>query len=191
MKGTCIGSGWLGLAQQACGIARYDRARGNILGDYAARSDSRPFANFDSAKNRGAGTNRGSFPDDGRDAFPIGIRLLRAVRVRCPRKAIVDKGHIMSDEYLIFDRDSFANERMARDFATTAHASTFLNFDERPNLGVIANFATVEIRECEDLDPLAKLHVRRNALIKLVVIVHAGMRVRSGVGAGMDPLPSP
>jgi hypothetical protein len=97
----------------------------------------------------------------------------------------------MSDEYLVFDRDSFANERMARDFATTAHASALLDFDERPNLGVIANFAAVEIREREDLDPLAKLHVRRNALIKLVVIVHAGMRVRSGAGAGMDPLPSP
>src|SRR3979411_357735 len=70
-----------------------------------------------------------------------------------------------------------------------ANSSPFLDFDERPDLYVIADLAAVQIRKRENLDPLAKFHVRCDSLEKLIAVVHAGIRLRSG--SGEVPLPRP
>jgi len=69
------------------------------------------------------------------------------------------------NEDLIFKGDAFTDETVARDFAAIAHARVFLNFDKSANLYIVADLAAIQIRKRENLDALAKLHVRRDSLI--------------------------
>jgi len=86
------------------------------------------------------------------------------------------------DEYLIFERHTFTDETVARDFAAVSHARPFLNFYKCANLYIVSDLATIQIRKREDVDPLAKLHVRRNPLIELFGIVHADTIARPPAG---------
>ena len=54
---------------------------------------------------------------------------------------------------------------MAGDLATIADFRAFLNFDERPDPCVVADFAAVEIYECVNLHVATKLYIGRNALV--------------------------
>jgi len=64
----------------------------------------------------------------------------------------------------IFQGPPFANEVDEREsFAAMANPS-LLDFDERPDLYVIADLAAVQICKRENLDPLAKFHVRCDSL---------------------------
>ena len=58
-----------------------------------------------------------------------------------------------------------------------------VNLDEGSDFGVISNFAPVKICEGKNLDPLAKLHVRGNALIKLIWNTHAANTLLPPAGA--------
>src|SRR5262249_53355180 len=53
----------------------------------------------------------------------------------------------MSDEHIVFDRDSVADERMALNLAVRTDRSSALDLDERADPGVVADPAAVEIRE--------------------------------------------
>src|SRR5207249_4191306 len=128
------GSGGLSHAQYASRIASDDRARGNVFRHNAACAHSSAFANLNSAKDGRARPNRCAALDERRNTLPILVGLRRAVLVGRLRETIVDKSHVVTDEDLIFEGHTFANERMARDLAAVPDSRPFLDFDERANL---------------------------------------------------------
>ena len=79
----------------------------------------------------------------------------------------------MADEHFVFNAHTFTDESVAGNFATRTDPGTFLYLDKGSDLGVISNLAPVKICEGKNLDPLAKLHVRGNPLIKLIRCTHA------------------
>jgi hypothetical protein len=56
---------------------------------------------------------------------------------------------------------------VARDLAAFTDSCILLDLDERADLGFIANLATVQIDELGELDVSPKLHVRRDAHIRI------------------------
>jgi hypothetical protein len=66
-------------------------------------------------------------------------------------------------EHVVFDGHAFADEGMAGNFATPAHFSVLLYFNERADLCFVADFATVKIDEFREPDFFAKLHIWGNA----------------------------
>ena len=81
---------------------------------------------------------------------------------RRARVRVVDKRHAMADENIVLNRYAFADERVARHFASPAHARILLNLDECSDLCFVSNLASIQIDEFRQLDVLAKLDVRRN-----------------------------
>ncbi len=65
----------------------------------------------------------------------------------------------MADENFIFNRYTFADKRMARNFDGPADAGILLNLHERADLGIIANRAAVEIYKREYSDIFAELDI--------------------------------
>ena len=73
----------------------------------------------------------------------------------------------MAHEYVVFDGDAFADERMTRDFAALADRRVFLDLDKGADLGFIADFAAVKIDELGELHIFPKLHIRRDAYMRV------------------------
>ena len=78
---------------------------------------------------------------------------------------VVDEHHAVADEDVVLDGHAFADERVAGNLALTAHRSVLLNFHERSDFGVVADFAAVQIDEFGKLHTLAELYVRGNAAV--------------------------
>jgi len=77
-----------------------------------------------------------------------------------PWKAIVDENYSMAHEYFLFIVTPSQMKLWLEILLPVADPRPFLDFYESPNLHVIADLAAIEICERENLDPLAKLHVR-------------------------------
>jgi hypothetical protein len=61
--------------------------------------------------------------------------------------AIVDEADMMADKAFVLDRHAFANESVRTDFASRPDDGIFLDFDERADLGFIADRANIQIDE--------------------------------------------
>jgi hypothetical protein len=77
---------------------------------------------------------------------------------------VVDEDDTVSDEYIILYRDAFADEGVRRDLAPLTDHSAFLDFDERADLGIRTNTASIEVHEIgvEDDDAFTKGDARRD-----------------------------
>src|SRR5688572_32684787 len=82
----------------------------------------------------------------GRHHRPIRLSLRPAVDGRA-RARVVDEDDTVSDEYIIFDRDSFADKAVRRDFAALTDDRPLLDFDERADLGLTTNPAAIQVHE--------------------------------------------
>src|SRR6516162_3945259 len=141
-------------------VAGHDGPVGHITRNHAARTNDGALSNYDVRQNRGARAYRRAFPDECRLDFPIAACLQLPGGRRRTRVRIVDECHAMSDEDLILDGHTLAHEGVARDLAALADRRVFLDFDERPDLCLVAYLATVEIDELRQLHVLPQLHVR-------------------------------
>ena len=56
----------------------------------------------------------------------------------------------MSDEDVVLDVHAFANEGVTGDFATLADRCVFLDFDKCADLGLVADFAAVNVDKPEN-----------------------------------------
>ena len=150
--------------QKFCRIAGDDGVVGHVLGDHAARAHDGVISYRNFAQNRGARADRSAFAHHGIFHFPVRFGLQFAFRGSGPRVGIVDKGHAMADEDVVFNVYAFADERVAGNFAAPANARIFLNLDKRPDLGFVSDFASIHVDELGELDVFSELHVRGNAI---------------------------
>jgi hypothetical protein len=119
----------------------------NIMRHQGSRTHHRPFADFDSAHDDSATAKRCSATNDGRLQLPIPVGLWLTVRIGCPRGAVINKHHAMADKHLIFNSHTLADEAMTRDFAPSPDPGSTLDFDERSDSAVVADFASVKVDE--------------------------------------------
>ena len=70
----------------------------------------------------------------------------------------------MSDENIVFDGDTFANEGMRRNLTPTSNDGVLLNLDKGSDFGIVAYRATVQVDQfrLEDLYAEAQDNVVRN-----------------------------
>src|SRR5258707_15720065 len=71
----------------------------------------------------------------------------------------------MAHKDVVVDRDSFADERVARDFHISADTSILLNFYKRPDPSVVANRASVNVDERMNRHVLPHLYVGGNPAV--------------------------
>jgi len=121
--------------------------RGNICGYHRAGSDNGVFADGHAAEYGRATANAGPALDDDGHYCPIIIRLYGASRPGGARIFVVDEGHAMTHEDLVFDRHALTDERVTRYFAVATHVDAFLNLDEGTDFSAVADLATVEVNE--------------------------------------------
>ena len=165
-------------AEKPRGIARDDCPGRYIFCNHAACADGGSFADGHSAKDCRSGPDGSAAFNECPDALPIRLGLQFTRGGGGPRKPIVDEGDIMADKNFVLDRDAFADERVAGNFAALADPNPFLNLDKRADFRVVADFAAVQVGEGENPDPLAKFNVWSDALIWRCGILHAGTIVR-------------
>src|SRR5262249_19371163 len=80
---------------------------------------------------------------------------------RGSRIEIVGEHHAVSDEHIVFERDSIAEKRMTLDHAVTPDDGAACDLDERPDERVIADLAPEHVDElgCENANVLPQLDV--------------------------------
>ncbi len=71
----------------------------------------------------------------------------------------------MPDENIVFNRDAFADEGVARYLAAPAHLGVLLNLDEGPYFGLFADLTAIQVDELRELDVLAELYIRGNTAV--------------------------
>src|SRR5712691_7097947 len=146
-------------------IARDDGVRRHVARNGAAGAHDGVFADDHVRQNRRPRADRRTAPHGGRLDFPVELRLELARRGRRARIGVVDERDAVPDEDLILDGDAFADERVARNLAATAHLRVLLDLDERADFGFVANLAAVQVDELPKRDVVPQLDVRRNGLL--------------------------
>jgi hypothetical protein len=75
--------------------------------------------------------------------FPVGVRLKRPSGSRRARIFVVDEIDAVTDEYLVFNGHTLADECMAGYFAVAADPGAFLDLDKRTYAAVVSNLTAV------------------------------------------------
>jgi hypothetical protein len=119
-----------------------------------------------------------------RDASPIRIGLQLTIIIRGAGMEVVDKGDIVPDEDPVFERHAFANEGMARNFATVPDFDALLDFDECADFYAVSNFTTIQIDKPMESNVFTQLDIWSNPLERLLRRTHrvefeAARRVRT------------
>ena len=175
-----------GRSQDARWVARYNGIIRDVLRYDAARPHGGSLSDDHATQDRGSGANGGSPFYGCGDAGPISLCLSRAIAIRGTREAVIDEGHAMTDENLVFEGDSLAKKAVAGNFTTVAHANTSLDLHKGADLHVVPDLAAIQVGESEYLYSLAQFDVGRDAL-KVLGAAHAATRPR---GAAITLAPS-
>src|ERR1035441_5595228 len=88
------------------------------------------------------------------------------------RISVVGENDIVPDENFLLQRHAFADESVAGNFAAAPDFRALLDFNERADLHIIADFTPVKIGETEDANVSSQLDIRRNPLERLVGLAH-------------------
>src|ERR1700760_1332447 len=147
----------------ACGHAGDDGVRSDIPCHDASRAYHGAFADGDAAQDGAPGADGGA-PLHGRgDDLPVCFGLQCAIGIGTARKFVVDEGDVMTDENIVLDLHTFANECVARDLYVFPDRGILLNLDKHPNFGVVADRTAVEVYEAEEAHILPEPHVACDA----------------------------
>src|SRR5262249_7805673 len=145
-------------------IAGDDRARRHVLRHNCPSPDERSLANRHPGEDHRPRADARPPSHTRRDHGPVGVRLQGAVGAAGPGQPVVGEAHVVADEDLVLDRDTFADERVARDLTALSNDGVRLNLDEGPDACAIANGAAIEVDEAEDLDVMTELYVGGDAV---------------------------
>ena len=126
----------LKTAEEASGIAGIDAWGGNILGHNSTGSYHHVVADGD-RKNCGVCSDTHMLPKVSRSP-----KLWFAGRTTVTEQ-IVNEHRTMRNETVVTNRDELADERVGLNSAPLTDSCPFLNLDERPDEGVIADVAAV------------------------------------------------
>ncbi len=77
---------------------------------------------------------------------------------------VIDEHDAVAHKHLVLYHHPRRNEAVTLDFHALADHDSSLNLNTGPDLGVVPDFATVQIHEIIDLDIPAEFNVRRNTL---------------------------
>lgn len=154
-----------GLPEDFGRISRDRRACGDVSRDDAAGSDQSVFPDGDPAQ-------QGRTRADGCATlhvrlltFPVGITLGSPGSGGRARAAIVNENYTMPNEDFGFDRDTFANESVTRNFATLTDFGALLDFDKGANPRFIADLTAVKIDATVNADVAPEPDIRRDQLL--------------------------
>ncbi len=103
-------------------------------------------------------------PDQSRNAPPVRLGLGLASGVGSAGQHVIDKSHVVSDKYGVFDGYTFTNERVAGNLTILANLYAFLDFYESAYSAVVSDLAAIQIDEIIDFHVRAQLDVRSNSL---------------------------
>src|ERR1700742_207857 len=145
-------------------IAGHDGIGRNIFGDHAARPDNRVFTNGGVAQDGGSRSDRRALLHNRAFDLPVGFRLEVPVRRRGPRVAVVDEGHAVTDEDVIFDDHALADKGMAGDLAAPPNPGVLLNLHEGADFAFVAHLTTIKVDEFGQPDVGAELYIVSNAV---------------------------
>jgi hypothetical protein len=138
--------------KEARGIAGVNAGLDDIFGNNGAGSDDHLVAD----RNREDG-------GIGSDTHVVAKFSLspefRLSRRSAGHEEIVDEHRAMRDETIIANADELADERVRLNPATLPDGSPFLNLDEWPDEGVVADFAAIEIDRLHDSDVPAEFYL--------------------------------
>src|SRR5438270_292414 len=108
------------LSHQASWIAGDDCIRGYIMRDYAACTDYRVLTDRHTAQNGRARTDRGATFDNCFDNPPVSLGLRCAFSICGSRVLIINEGDVVADKHIVFNRHTFTDKCVARDFYVPA-----------------------------------------------------------------------
>jgi len=168
-------------------VSGNDRVRRDIPRHYTSGADQRVFPDSNTTKEGSTGANRGPSFDERILAGPVRIALQGATAGCGSGVSVVDEDYAVAYKNLIFNRDSFTYERVARYLASLADRCALLYFDKRSNPGFVSNHAAIEIDKCLDPHITAERYVRSDQLMHRGRIAHAEIArfcvtAESGVG---------
>src|SRR5260370_31854440 len=98
---------------QARGVSRDYRICWDVFGDHPAGADNCILANRHATKNRYSRANRIAFFDERLFDLPVFFGLQLALHPSSARLGIVNESYTMTDEDVVFYRDSFTDKRVA------------------------------------------------------------------------------
>ena len=124
-------------------ISGHNRIRGNIFGDDAAGAHNRVLADGGVGKNRSAGADGCTLLDDRRFYLPVVFGLQVPFSGRSARIAVVQEHDSVSDEDIVLNDDAFTDKGVTGDLAAFADAGILLDFNERADLCLVPDLASV------------------------------------------------
>src|SRR5438876_11606772 len=145
-----------------CRVADDNGAGRDILCYDCAGADHRAFANHHTAKNCGAAADTRPPLYDGGNHRPVTRGLPGSISIGGAGNLVVNKSDAVSNEDFVFDRHTFADETMTRDFAVAPDTCPLLDLDECSNAGAVADFAAVKIYKMMDDHIAPEFYVRRD-----------------------------
>src|SRR5262245_19472095 len=153
------------LTQLTGWVPCHDRPRRHAPGHDAAGAHDGVAANLDTAQNRRSRTDRRAFTDDGPHHRPVAGPCQFTLRRHGTRVLVVDERHAVPDKHLILDLDPFADEGVALDLDAATDLRAALDLDERADPRFVADLASVQVDEIENLDVPAQPDVGGYRLI--------------------------
>jgi hypothetical protein len=143
-------------------------ARRYVPRDDRARTDERAGSDADSTKHDNARSERGATLDDRAHELPVRISLELARLGRRARELVVDEERAVAYEDLVLNLDTAADKAVTLDFAARAYNSVTLDLDERAHTRVVADAASIKVRERRDGDVLAEVDLIDEAVGSVV-----------------------
>src|SRR2546429_652397 len=144
------------------GVSDDRRSGRHVFGNNRAGADHCAFANRHAAKNCGAAADTRVPLYDGGNHQPVTRGLPGSISIGGAWNLVINKSDAVSNEDFVFDRHTFADETMTRDFAVAPDTCPLLDFDECSNAGAVADFAAVKIYKMIDDHIAPEFYVRRD-----------------------------
>src|SRR2546425_4860119 len=149
--------------QEARWVARDDRVSGHVPRHDAAGPDQRVLTDRYVRQNGCTRADGSALLHQRGLDFPVLLALQLPVWGGGAWVGVVDERHPVAYEDVVLDGHPFADERVAGNLAVLADPDVLLDLDKGTDLGVVADFTSVEIDELRQDDAAAQLDVGSDA----------------------------
>src|SRR5712692_9185027 len=144
----------------SCGIPKDNGVRRHVSGNHAACAYDGIFPNRDVRQDRASRPDRSAFLHERLFDLPVCFGLELAAVCGSAGIDVIDESDVVANKNVVFDVYAFTYKGVAGNLAALADFCVLLDFDERADLRLVADFAAVQVDEFGKLDVLAELHTR-------------------------------